>query len=147
MQRIVTADSQVVDGVPNLLFIEPINQKAAKKAIKIILIQWKTSTSASHTTTVVTTLAVMTPKVTIRMASATTSVTPTSQIAKPTLQMKTVAAKAQKVKENPVTEGPKVCSFMKAQKDQTKIVVSQLLDAMIDDSESDSASETEPELE
>ena len=84
-----------MDGVLKLLFRKHMNQKAAKKAVKM---RKKIGTIGPQTTTMVVTHVVMTQKVLIHNASTATTVASVFCSAKSTPQMKNISTTAQTAK-------------------------------------------------
>ena len=81
---------------------------------------------------------VTTPPKTKEAKTTTTSTTASAQDAKSNSSNESVAAKDQKAKMT-ATTGVKTHSFTKAQKNETKLALCQLLDAMSEESDSDLA--------
>ena len=136
MHITVTTDSLVTDGVLKLLFKEFIYEKATKEAYKMS--QKADRYCRTPTTKVVITPKTTTPKALITKTTATTTTKLTSQNVKPT-QMTNVAAKAKKSK---ITET--ICeNVFIYESSPKKLAVYQLLDAIPENSDSDSENEEE----
>ena len=133
-----------MDVILKLLFKMLINQRLPRKLVERE--KYTTVPQTATTTTVVTTPVVTTPKVTISTASKTATAKPACKSGKSAPQMKNITTKAEKAK-TAATTGVKTHSFMKVQKNQTKVAAYQLLDAMSVDNYSASPNEAETGVE